>query len=100
MTTSPLIALLTDFGASGYYVAAVKGVLLSLAPSAVLVDITHEVPPQDVPQGAFLLGQAYRFFPQGTLFLAVVDPGVGTERRGLLLLTPQGRFIGPDKGRL
>ncbi|MBI2936435.1 MAG: SAM-dependent chlorinase/fluorinase [Chloroflexi bacterium] len=92
-----MITLLTDFG-SDAYAGAVKGAILSINPSATLVDLTHQVPPQDVHAGAFLLRWASATFPKGTLHLAVVDPGVGTARRPLLLITPDAAYIGPDNG--
>jgi S-adenosylmethionine hydrolase len=93
-----LITLLTDFGARDIYVAAMKGVILSLNPQAVLVDLTHEVPPQDIRAGAFLLAAATPHFPEGAIHLAVVDPGVGTDRRALAAWG-KGRFwVGPDNG--
>jgi len=95
-----IISLLTDFGAQGPYVGAMKGAILSVNPRAVLVDITHEVRPQQVEEGAFLLSQAWPFFPAGTVHLAVVDPGVGTGRRALALATPRALFVGPDNGLL
>ncbi|HMJ59739.1 MAG TPA: SAM-dependent chlorinase/fluorinase, partial [Gemmatimonadales bacterium] len=76
-----LITLLTDFGLSDSYVAEVKGVLLTRAPRATLVDISHQVPPGDVRAGQYLLSRAWRQFPKGTVHLAIVDPGVGTSRR-------------------
>ena len=93
-----IITLLTDFGTSDGYVAAVKGVILGINPNATLVDVTHEVGPQDVAGAAFLLAQAARHFPDGAIHLAVVDPGVGTDRRPLLLVTPGEVFVGPDNG--
>lgn len=93
-----VVTLLTDFGLGDAYVAAVKGAVLSVAPSARLVDVTHLVPPQDVHHGAFLLGQAWRAFPPGTVHLAVVDPGVGTARRPLLVAGEGHYFVGPDNG--
>jgi len=93
-----IITLLTDFGLGDAYVAAVKGAVLSVAPSARLVDVTHLVPPQNVHHGAFLLGQAWRAFPPGTVHLAVVDPAVGTARRALLLAGEGHFFVGPDNG--
>jgi hypothetical protein len=98
--TRPVIALLTDFGTRDWYVAAMKGVLLSRCPNARLVDITHEVPPQDVVAGAFILAAAAPWFPRDSVFLAVVDPGVGTGRP-LLAVRAGGRcFVGPDNGLL
>ena len=100
MTTRRVIALLTDFGLADPYVAAMKGVILSVTPRVSIVDITHEVRPQAVEQGAFLLEMALPYFPPGTVFVAVVDPGVGTARRPLALAGPGGLFVGPDNGLL
>ena len=94
----PLITLLTDFGTSDSYVAEMKGVLLAGCPEAVLVDVTHAVPPGDVRAGAYLLGRAWARFPAGTVHLAVVDPGVGTERAALALRAHGHWFVGPDNG--
>ena len=94
----PLITLLTDFGTADYFVAAVKGVILSLNPHARLVDITHEIPPQDVESAAFTLLAAYRSFPTGTIHVAVVDPGVGSPRRPILIDADRHFFVGPDNG--
>jgi S-adenosylmethionine hydrolase len=96
----PIITLLTDFGLADSYVAEVKGVLLSRAPSAVLVDITHHVPPGDVRAGQYLLARAWHRFPAGTVHLAVVDPGVGTARRALAAEAAGHRFVAPDNGLL
>lgn len=97
---SAIITLTTDFGAQDAYVASMKGVLLSLCPSAALVDITHEVPPQDIRAGAYVLSQAFRWFPQGAIHVAVVDPGVGGARRALAVRTERHTFVGPDNGLL
>jgi S-adenosylmethionine hydrolase len=94
----PFITLLTDFGTTDSYVAEIKGVLLSAAPAAVLVDVTHQVPPGDVRAGAYLLGRAWHRFPPGTTHLAVVDPGVGTSRAALALRAHGHWFVGPDNG--
>ena len=95
-----IIALLTDFGTRDWYAAALKGVILSRAPEARLVDVTHDIPPQDVVAGAFTLAAAAPWFPEGTIFLAVVDPGVG-GRRALVAVRADGRyFVGPDNGLL
>ncbi len=97
---APVIALLTDFGARDWYAGALKGVLASRAPRVAVADITHEIPPQDVAAGAFTLAAAAPWFPRGTVFLAVVDPGVGS-RRALLAAWADGRqFVGPDNGLL
>ncbi len=99
-TGQGLIALLTDFGTRDWYVATLKGVVLSRFPQARFVDITHEVPPQDVLAGAFTLAAACPWFPPGTTFLAIVDPGVGTSR-ALIAARAHGRyFVGPDNGLL
>lgn len=94
----PLITLLTDFGTSDSYVAEMKGVLLGHCPEAVLVDITHAVPPGDIRAGAYLLGRAWPRFPAGTTHLAVVDPGVGTARPAFALRAHGHGFVGPDNG--
>src|SRR6476661_4965440 len=94
----PRITLLTDFGTSDSYVAEMKGVLLDRCPGAVLVDVTHAVPPGDVRAGAYLLGRAWARFPRETVHLAVVDPGVGTERAALALRARSHWFVGPDNG--
>ena len=99
-STPTLITLLTDFGNTDYYVAAVKGTLLRLAPGVTVVDLSHEVPPGAIDTGAFLLAAAAPTFPPGTLHLAVVDPGVGSERRILAVETPGARYVGPDNGLL
>ena len=94
----PFITLLTDFGSSDSYVAEMKGVLLSLCPEAVLVDVTHGVPPGDVRAGAYLLGRSWHRFPAGSIHLTVVDPGVGTARAALAMRTRGHAFVGPDNG--
>lgn len=96
----PIITLLTDFGTADSYVAEVKGVLLSRAPAALPVDLTHAVPPGDVRAGAYVLGRAWHRFPVGTVHLAVVDPGVGTARAALALAAHGHWFVGPDNGLL
>lgn len=96
----PIIALLTDFGTRDHYVAAMKGVILGICPAATLVDITHEIAPQDVPGAARELEAARSAFPAGTVFLVVVDPGVGTGRRGIVAEAGGHRFVGPDNGVL
>jgi hypothetical protein len=96
--TQPLIALLTDFGTSDPYVGVMKGVIARHCPAARTIDITHEVSPQYIRQAAYLLRSAYRYFPAHTIFLIVIDPGVGTERRPVAIQTSHGLFIGPDNG--
>ncbi len=95
-----LLTLLTDFGTADYYVAAVKGTVLRLAPCTTLVDVSHQVPPGDVETAAFLLAAAAPSFPAGTVHLAVVDPGVGSDRRILVVRTPAAWFVAPDNGLL
>jgi S-adenosyl-L-methionine hydrolase (adenosine-forming) len=92
------ITLLTDFGTADYFVGAMKGAILSTNPQAVIVDITHEIPAQDVAAGAFTLLAAYDTFPEGTIHLAVVDPGVGSERRPIIVSAGNHLFVGPDNG--
>lgn len=94
------IALLTDFGTRDWYVATLKGVILSRCPQARFVDITHEIPPQDVVAGAFTLAAAAPWFPAGTVFLAVVDPEVGSERALIAVRADERYFVGPDNGVL
>ncbi|MCY4624769.1 MAG: SAM-dependent chlorinase/fluorinase [Chloroflexi bacterium] len=95
---APVIALLTDFGLHDTYVGELKGAILTVNPVVIIVDITHDVPPQDIQAGAYLLANAAPAFPAGTVYVAVVDPGVGSDRRPILVETPQGAFIGPDNG--
>lgn len=94
------IALLTDFGRQDYFVASLKGVILSINPDCTIVDISHDVPSYDLKSAAFILWACYRFFPGGTIFLTVVDPGVGSERRILLARSRRYYFIAPDNGVL
>jgi S-adenosylmethionine hydrolase len=96
----PVIALLSDFGSRDHYVGTMKGVLLGICPDLTLVDITHDIAPHDVLDGALQLAAAYRYFPAGTIFLAVVDPGVGSVRRGIAAETADYRFVCPDNGLL
>ena len=93
-----VVTLLTDFGTADYFVAAVKGVILTINPLVSIVDITHEIPPQDIEAGAFTLLTCYRDFPAGTIHMAVVDPGVGSTRRPILVSTGSHYFVGPDNG--
>ena len=98
MEPSGLITLTTDFGTSDNYVGVMKGVILGINPEASIVDISHHVSPQNVLEGAFVLGTSVKYFPQGTIHVAVVDPGVGSSRNALVLSGPQGNFVGPDNG--
>ncbi|MCS7186328.1 MAG: S-adenosyl-l-methionine hydroxide adenosyltransferase family protein [Armatimonadetes bacterium] len=95
-----VIALLTDFGTQDIYVGVMKGVIWSICPDAKIADLTHEIPPQDVTAGALALWGAFKFFPKGTVFCAVVDPGVGTSRRAIAIQTREHFFVGPDNGLL
>ncbi len=94
------IALLTDFGDADYFAGAMKGVILSIDPDATIVDITHSIPRHDVARAAFCLGACYRDFPTGTVFVCVVDPGVGSERRGIAVSADGRQFVAPDNGIL
>lgn len=94
----PVLTLLTDFGTEDEYVGVMKGVILSIAPDVRLVDLSHQIPPQDIRRAAFLLMNAVPHFPPNTVHLSVVDPGVGTERRPVAIRTPAGTFVGPDNG--
>ena len=96
----PIITLLTDFGTSDAYVGIMKGVILGINPEVRIVDLTHAVPPQQVLPAALLLRSAVPFFPPGTIHVVVVDPGVGSARRALLIETAHGVLIGPDNGVL
>jgi S-adenosylmethionine hydrolase len=97
---SSLLVFTTDFDLLDPYAGVIKGVALTINPDLQLIDLTHQVTPQNVSQGSFLLGLNYRFFPSNAIHVAVVDPGVGTDRRPILLLTPWGRFVAPDNGLL
>ena len=97
---SAIITLTTDFGLTDAYVAAMKGVILSINPEAKIIDICHNISPQNILQAAFVLNTAFPFFPERTIHVVVVDPGVGTGRRALILRTPQFDFVAPDNGVL
>src|SRR5438874_8970185 len=96
----PVIALLTDFGTRDHYAGTMKGVALGICPDATLVDITHDLPAHDVLAGALELVASYKYFPAGTIFLVVVDPGVGSTRRGIAADTGDFKFVAPDNGVL
>lgn len=98
MRARPIVTLTTDFGAGSPYVAAMKGVILAACRDAVLVDVSHSVPAFDVRSAAFVLWAGTRHFPAGAVHLAVVDPGVGTERRAIALAIRGSLFVGPDNG--
>ncbi|MDD9995553.1 MAG: SAM-dependent chlorinase/fluorinase [Dehalococcoidia bacterium] len=99
-TSPPIITLTTDFGWRDHYVGAVKGVILGICRNATIVDLSHHVPAQDVVHGSFVIGESHRSYPNDTVHLCVVDPGVGTDRRAVVLITPYGRFVAPDNGIL
>src|SRR5215207_7518451 len=96
----PVIALLSDFGTRDHYAGTMKGVMLGICPDVTFVDITHDIPAHDVTDGSLELAAAYRYFPPGTIFLAVVDPGVGSARRGIAAEAGDYRFVAPDNGVL
>ncbi len=93
-----VVALLTDYGTQDHYVGAVKGALLAAEPDVRVIDIAHDLPPHDVEAAAFALDASHRAFPAGSVFLAIVDPGVGSERRALALAAGGYHFVGPDNG--
>ncbi|MBI3966139.1 MAG: SAM-dependent chlorinase/fluorinase [Chloroflexi bacterium] len=94
----PLISLLTDFGTRDPFVGVMKGVILGINPDVLLVDLTHGIPPQNVAAGAFALATSHAYLPAGSIHLAVVDPGVGSDRRGIAIQTARATFVGPDNG--
>jgi S-adenosylmethionine hydrolase len=97
----PTLAIITDFGYRDHYVGAMKGVIASIAPATAVIDITHGIPAQSIVAGAIALRESWRYFPPRTIFLAVVDPGVGTARAPIAIDTRAGaRFVGPDNGVL
>ena len=97
---APLLVFTTDFGLADPYAGVMKGVVLSINPAARFIDLTHQISPQDILHGSFILGVSYRYFPADAIHVAVVDPGVGTGRRAVLLRTPHGSFVAPDNGLL
>jgi len=94
------VTLLTDFGMEDPFAAVMKGVILSTNPNATIIDITHTIEPQNIRAGAFILATAYAYFPKDTIHVAVVDPGVGSQRRGIILRVPGAFFVAPDNGLL
>lgn len=98
MSQPGMVTLLTDFGLQDVYVGVIKGVIAQINPELQVIDLTHQVPPQNIAAGRFCLMNAAPYFPAGTVHLAVVDPGVGTSRRAIALQLPQGYFVGPDNG--
>jgi len=99
-SSKAIITLTTDFGTDDAYVAAMKGVILEINPEATIVDISHSIDPQNISQGAFVFSTAYSCFPQDTVHLVVVDPGVGSPRRAIILETKNAIFVAPDNGVL
>jgi len=100
MNASQVITILTDFGLADPFVGVMKGIIHGIHPDARVIDLTHEIEPQDIRAGAFNLLVSYRYFPPGTVHLGVVDPGVGTERRALAIVTNRYLLVGPDNGVL
>jgi len=99
-TAISVVTLLTDFGERDYFVASMKGVILNINPQARIVDLSHQVRPQQVDEAAYLLKSCYRYFPEGTVHVVVVDPGVGSARRPLLVTSSRYYFVAPDNGVL
>ena len=97
---SRVITLTTDFGTSDSYVASMKGAIFSVNPQAKIVDISHAIEPQSIRQASFILHTAWHYFPEGTIHIVVVDPGVGGHRRAIILKTPSALFVTPDNGVL
>jgi S-adenosylmethionine hydrolase len=95
-----VITLTTDFGTRDWFVGTLKGVIAGIAPKAKVIDLTHDLPPGDIRGGAFALATSYRFFPEGTVHLAVIDPGVGSRRKAIAVQAAKGVFVGPDNGVL
>jgi S-adenosylmethionine hydrolase len=98
MTDNPIITLTTDFGYEDPFAGVMKGVILGINPRAITIDLTHGIGPHNIAQGAFVIGINYRYFPAGTIHVAVVDPGVGSKRRPLIAEADHHYFIGPDNG--
>jgi S-adenosylmethionine hydrolase len=97
---SRVITLTTDFGTSDGYVGVMKGVMLGISPQSIIVDISHAIEPQSVRQASFILHTSWRYFPDNSIHLAVIDPGVGSHRRAVILKTPSAYFVAPDNGTL
>ncbi|MBI1823452.1 MAG: SAM-dependent chlorinase/fluorinase, partial [Nitrospirae bacterium] len=96
----PVITLTTDFGHQDHFVGSVKGVILQINPEIKIVDISHDVPPFSIIKGAFIIASAFRYFPKGSIHVVVVDPGVGSSRKPLLVVSRSGFFLAPDNGIL
>jgi len=98
MPENPIITLMTDFGLSDPYVGIMKGIIADIAPNAKVIDLTHLIPPQNIRAGALSLDRAYQYFPAGTIHLAVIDPGMGTNRQAIAIRAGHYLFVGPDNG--
>jgi S-adenosylmethionine hydrolase len=98
VTQNSVITLTTDFGLSDAYVAVMKGVILGIAPQSTIVDISHQIQPQNVGEASYLLCSAYQYFPSDAVHVAVVDPGVGTKRKAIAVQAHHGMYVGPDNG--
>jgi len=96
----PLIAFLTDFGTRDHYAGVMKGVVLSINPEVTVVDLSHDLPAHDIPFAAHELAATYKYYPPGTIFVVVIDPGVGSQRRGIVAEVADWRFVAPDNGVL
>src|SRR6266403_2013523 len=96
----PTITFITDFGTKDWFVGAMKGVILGIQPNPTLIDITHDIPSGDIRSGAFALRASYRLFPKYAIHVVIVDPGVGSERKAIVVLTTNYFFVGPDNGVL
>ncbi len=100
MTETRTIVLMTDFGLEDTFVGQMKGVIRSIAPATMIIDLTHAVSPRNIAQGAFLLNKSLPYFPAGSIFVTVIDPGVGTSRRAIAVETAKHIFVSPDNGLL
>ena len=98
MNSNRILTLTSDFGFSDVYVGVMKGAIAQVNPSLTVIDITHEIPPQHLAAARFCLMDAYRYFPHGTVHVAVVDPGVGSNRRAIAIEFEHGFLVGPDNG--
>ena len=96
----PIITLLTDFGLQDHFVGVMKGAIAAINPEALVIDITHNIAPHDMFQAAFLIKNSYPYFPPTAIHVVVVDPGVGTDRRPIIVASEKGYFIAPDNGVL
>src|SRR5687767_15159891 len=97
---TPIITLLTDFGTKDHFVAAMKGVILSITPNAQIIDISHEVPPHDILEAGFVMRACYSNFPTRTIHVIVVDPTVGSSRKPIIVATDDYYYVAPDNGVL